>query len=82
MPALRVRSAALSVGHGPVHQVQVDVIGAEPAQAVLDGLDDPAARAAAPVASAHVEAELRRQHDLVAVDAGEGLAEQLLGLAA
>ena len=52
-PARRGRSSAPSVSSiggvrlGPVHLVEVDPVGAEPAQAVLDGAHDPAAGVAA-----------------------------------
>ena len=53
-------------GVGPVGLVQVDVVGAEAAEAVLDLLDDPSARRAALVrVLAHRRHELRRQDDLV-----------------
>ena len=60
--------SSTSVGRiGAVHLVEVDVVGAEPPQRVLDRPDDPAPRAAAPVrVLAHRHEELGRQHDVVA----------------
>jgi hypothetical protein len=64
-----------------VDLVEVDPVGAEPAQRVLDGLDDPAPGAAAPVrVIAHRHEELGGEHDVVAATL-EGLADDLLGLA-
>ena len=68
---------------GPVHLVQVDPIGAEPAQAVVDRPHDPAAGVAAPVRVVVVAdriVELGAQHDVVAT-AGDRLADDLLVLA-
>ena len=66
---------------GPVHLVEVDPIGAQPAQAVLDFADDPAPRVAALVAVlAHRRMELGGQYHVVA-PAGERLGHDLLGLA-
>ena len=66
---------------GAVDLVEVDPVGAQPPQRVLDRLDDPAPRAAAAVGVlAHRHEELRRQHDVVAA-ALERLADDLLGLA-
>ena len=61
--------------------VQVDVVGAEPAEALLDLVTDPAAGVALPVhAFAHLAVHLRREHHLVA-PAFERLADDLLRLA-
>ena len=69
------------VGVGPVHLVEVDVVGVEPAQRVLDRRDDPAPRAAARFGSSPIgHEELRREHDVVAT-ALDRLADDLLGLA-
>ena len=67
---------------GAVHLVEVDPVGAEPAQAVLDLADDPTA-AVAPLVGVVAEAavELGGQHDVVAPAAGEGLADDGLRLA-
>jgi hypothetical protein len=64
-----------------VDLVEVEVVGAEAAQRVLDRDHDPAAGAAA-VVRVVVEGheELRREHDVVAAS-GEGLADDDLGLA-
>ena len=52
---------------GAVHLVEVDVVGAEAPQRVLDRPDDPAPRPAAPVGVlAHRHEELGREHDVVA----------------
>ena len=67
---------------GPVGLVEVDVVGVEPAQAVLDLPHDPAAgRPAVVRVLAHRRHELGGQHDLVA-PALERLADDLLRLAA
>jgi hypothetical protein len=66
-----------------VDLVEVDPVGPEPAQRVLDLADDPATRVAALVGIvAHVAVNLRREHDVVAPPAGESLADDLLRLAA
>ena len=66
---------------GAVDLVEVDPVGAEAPQRVLDLGDDPAARTAAVVGVlAHRHAELGGQHDVVAA-ALECLADDLLGLA-
>ena len=49
----------------PVVPVDVDHVGAQPAEAVLDRLADVAARSARPLAVAHVHPELGRENDLV-----------------
>lgn len=70
---------------GAVYLVEVDVVGAQPPEAALDGPGEPAPGVAAPVriAVSHPDREvaLGRQHDLVA-SAVNGLADDLLGLAA
>ena len=67
---------------GPVDLVEVDPVGAEAAQRVLDLAHDPAPAVARQVRPlAHRPVELRRQHDLVA-PTGERLADDRLGLAA
>src|SRR5215210_3109747 len=67
---------------GAVDLVEVDPVGVEPAQRVLDRAHDPAARVAAPVGIlAHGVVELRGEDDVVAAAAGERLADDLLGLA-
>jgi hypothetical protein len=63
-----------------VDLVEVDVVGAEPAQRVLDLGDDPAPRDPAPVRILTHRAEhLGGEHDVVAT-AFERLADDLLGL--
>ena len=63
-----------------VHLVQVDVVGLQPAQAVLDLADDPAARVAAHVGIlAHLAVRLGGQHHVVPA-AAQGLADDLLRL--
>ncbi len=65
-----------------VDLVEVDVVDAEAAQAVVERGEKPAARAAPVVAPvAHRQARLGGEHDVVAA-AGDGLADHLLGLAA
>ena len=72
--AQRVVDVARRVG--PVDLVQVDVVGAEPAQAVLALADDPTARVARQVrVLAHRAVHLRREHDVVAAT-GERLARR------
>ena len=69
------------VGSGPVDLVEVDVVGAEPAQAGLALADDPPARVAVMFGSvAHRAVHLGREDDVVAA-AGERLADDLLRLA-
>ena len=64
-----------------VQLIEVDPVGREAPQALVDRLHDPAARAAAAVrVGAHRHRELRGQHHLVAT-AGEGSAEDLLRFA-
>ncbi|SNY46838.1 hypothetical protein SAMN05421748_10815 [Paractinoplanes atraurantiacus] len=64
-----------------VDLVEVDVVGAQAAQGVLDRRHDPAAGGALPVrVVAHRPAELGGDHDAVAA-ALQGLADDLLGFA-
>ena len=66
---------------GPVDLVEVDVVGAQPPQAVLALLEDPAAGPAVHVrVLAHRPHELGREHDAVA-PVRDRLADDLLGLA-
>ena len=68
---------------GAVDLVEVDPVGAEAAQAVLDLADDPAPRVAELVGVvAHRAVDLGREDHVVAAAAGERLADDLLGLAA
>src|SRR3954454_18574929 len=68
---------------GAVDLVEVDPVGAEAAQAVLDLGDDPAARVAELVGVvAHGPVDLGGEEDAVAPPAGQRLADDLLGLAA
>src|SRR3954471_18885248 len=77
----RVRIEYIGVRRRAVDLVEVDVVGAEPPQRVLDRVDDPASGAAALVGVlAHRHEELRREHDVVTA-ALEGLPDDLLGLA-
>jgi hypothetical protein len=63
---------------GAVHLVEVDVVGAQAPQRVLDLGHDPAARSSTLVGVlAHRDEELRGQDDVVAA-ASEGLADDLL----
>ena len=67
-------------GIGPVYLVEVDAVGVQAAQAVLDLAHDPQARVAALVRTGpHREVNLRRQDDLVA-PALDGLADDLFRL--
>ena len=64
-----------------MHLVQVDPVGTQAAQAVLDRGEDPPPRVAAAVAAlAHLEVHLGRQHHLVPA-AAQRFADDLLGLA-
>jgi hypothetical protein len=77
------RQGLLDVGVGarPVDLVEIDPVGAQPPQRVLDLADDPAPRAALLVGiRAHRAVEFRGEDDVVAA-AGERLADDLLGLA-
>ncbi len=63
------RLVEIGVLIGPVHLVEVDVVGIETSQAVLDGAGDPARGASAVVvigAPVHRQAELGRKHDVAA----------------
>ena len=65
-----------------VDLVEVDPVGAQSPQRVLDRADDPAARVALLVGVlAHRVVELGGEDDVVAAAAGERLADDLLGLA-
>ena len=67
----------------PVDLVEIDVVGAEAAEAVLALGDDPPARAALGVGVvAHRCEDLGGQHDPRPVDAGQRLAHDDLGLPA
>ena len=67
---------------GAVDLVEVDPVGAQPPQRVLDRTDDPAPRVALLVGVlAHRVVELGGEDDVVAPAAGERLADDLLGLA-
>ena len=71
----------VGVGARAVDLVEVDPVGVQAAQRVLDRPDDPAPGAALPVGVlAHGAVELGGQDDVVAA-ALEGLADDLLGLA-
>src|SRR3954451_478831 len=71
----------VGVDLGPVHLVEVDPVGLEPAQAVLDLTDDPAPGVAETVhVVAHPAVELGGEDDVVAT-ALERLADDRLGLA-
>ena len=78
------RLVDVGVGLGAVDLVEVDPVRFQPAQAVLDLFDDPAARVAelVRIVVVHLAVDLRREHDGVAPAAGERLADDLLGLAA
>ena len=68
---------------GAVDLVEVDPVGLQAPQRVLDLADDPAAGVAALVGVvAHRAVDLRGEDDVVAPPAGERLADDLLGLAA
>ncbi len=71
----------VSAGLGPVHLVEVDPVGPQAEQAVLDLADDPSAGVAPMVGVvAHGCVELRREHHLVPQAPGERLADDFLGL--
>ena len=75
------RLVDVGFGVGAVHLVEVDPVGTQAPQRVLDLGDDPAARTAAVVrVLVHRHTELRGQHDIVAT-ALERLADDLLRLA-
>src|SRR4051812_14372559 len=77
------RLVDVGVLFGAVDLVEVDPVGAEPPQAVLDLLDDPAARVPELVrVVAHRAVHLCCEHDVVAPAPGQRLADDLLGLAA
>jgi hypothetical protein len=69
----------VGVRAGAVHLVQVDVVGPEPSQRVLDRADDPTARAAAHVGvlGVHRHEELGREEHLIPT-ALERLTDDLL----
>jgi hypothetical protein len=76
----RQRVVEIGVRVRTVHLVEVDVVGAQPAEAVLDGPDDPPAGVALLVGVlAHGPVELGGEHYVVA-PTGEGLPDDLLGL--
>src|ERR1019366_8169639 len=69
-------------GVGAVDLVQGDPVGLQAAQARLALTDDPAPRVALSVGVvAHLGVHLGGEHDLVPPSPGEGLADDLLGLA-
>ena len=71
----------VSMRVGPVHLVQVDPVGPQPAQAVLDGRLQPPPRVAAAVRSvAHLKVALGGEHDLGPPPA-QRLPDDRLGLA-
>jgi hypothetical protein len=75
------RVVDVGVRVGTMHLVEVDPVGAQAPQRVLDLGDDPAARDAAAVGIVtHRPPELRGQHDVVAPPL-QGLADDLLGFA-
>ena len=75
------RLVDVGVRDGTMHLVEVDPVGAQAPQRVLDLGDDPAPRDAAAVGIVtHRAPELRGQHDVVAA-ALQGLADDLLRLA-
>src|SRR3954471_14011797 len=77
----RVRIEYIGVRRRAVDVVEVDVVGAEPTQRVLDLVDDPASGATALVGVlAHRHEELGGERDIVTA-ALEGLADDLLRLA-
>src|SRR6202008_631108 len=72
----------VGVGFGAVNLAQVDPVGPQPAQAVLDLAHDPAPRVAELVGViAHRAVHLGRQDDAVAPTARQRLADDLLRLA-
>ena len=65
-----------------VDLVKVDPVGPQPPQRILDLAHDPAPRVAAVVGiPAHGHVHLGREHDVVALGAGQHLADDDLGLA-
>jgi hypothetical protein len=69
----------VGVGTRAVNLVEVDPVGVEPPERVLDGPDDPASGAALTVrVIAHSAVELGGQDDVVAT-ASDGLADDLFG---
>jgi hypothetical protein len=76
----RQRLLHIGLRVGPVVLVQVDVVGLQPPQRVLDLGDDPPARRAPPVRGlAHGIGELRREHHVVPA-ALQRLADDFFGL--
>ena len=66
----------IGAGVGDAHLVEIDPLGLQPAQRVLDRFDDPAPPGAAMVGVlVHRKTELHRQHHVVAAAAGQRLAE-------
>jgi len=77
------RLVDVGVHLGAVDLIEVDPVGPQAAQAVLDLLDDPAARVAELVGVvAHGAVHLGGEDDVLAPAAGERLADDLLRLAA
>ena len=75
------RLVDVGVRVGAVDLVEVDPIRVQAPQGVLDAPDDAAPGSASPAeVIAHREADLGRQHDVLALAAGQGLADDLLGL--
>jgi len=81
------RLVVVGAGVGPIHLVEVDPVGLEPLQAVLDLLHDPAPRVAAIVRVAglthryvHRAVEFRCQDDVVTTTARQRFADDDLGL--
>jgi hypothetical protein len=76
----RQRLLDIGRGVGAMDLVQVDPVGAQAPEAVLDRLEDPTPRVAAAVAAfTHLEVHLGGEHDLVTAPA-QRLAHDLLGL--
>lgn len=66
-----------------VHLVEIEPVGLQALERGLDLLHDPASRVARLIGIlAHRAVELRREHDVLAPPAAQGLADDLLGLPA